>query len=157
MFVPIGRAINPMTKTNWEGTGVTPDIKISSTKALIKAQILALDAIKNKSIDVNASQTYDWLIESLTATMDDDIINPDILTEYSGKYGERVILFENGKLYYQRNGRQKFELTPMNDDTFMIKDIDFFRIQFIKDDSGKVTELRGLYSDGKTDNSIKTN
>lgn len=157
MFVPIGRAINPITKTNWEGTGVTPDIKISSTKALIKAQILALDAIKNKSIDVNASQTYDWLIESLTATMDDDIINPNILTEYSGKYGERVILFENGKLYYQRNGRQKFELTPMNDDTFMIKDIDFFRIQFIKDDSGKVTELRGLYSDGKTDNSIKTN
>jgi hypothetical protein len=26
MFVPGGRALNPVTKTNWEGTGVTPDV-----------------------------------------------------------------------------------------------------------------------------------
>jgi hypothetical protein len=28
MFVPTGRAISPITKTNWEGTGVTPDIAV---------------------------------------------------------------------------------------------------------------------------------
>ncbi len=27
MFVPTGRPINPVTKTDWEGTGVEPDVK----------------------------------------------------------------------------------------------------------------------------------
>ncbi len=28
VFVPSGRAINPITKTNWEGTGVRPEIAV---------------------------------------------------------------------------------------------------------------------------------
>ncbi len=41
-FIPSGRAINPYTKTNWEGTGVKPDIDIAPEKALKHAQLLAL-------------------------------------------------------------------------------------------------------------------
>jgi C-terminal processing protease CtpA/Prc len=33
-FVPTGRAINPVTKTNWEGTGVKPDVACPAEKAL---------------------------------------------------------------------------------------------------------------------------
>jgi tetratricopeptide (TPR) repeat protein len=32
--IPFGRAINPITGTNWEGTGVKPDIEVSAEKAL---------------------------------------------------------------------------------------------------------------------------
>jgi C-terminal processing protease CtpA/Prc len=38
--VPFQRAINPVTKTNWEGTGVTPDVKVPAADALKKAQEL---------------------------------------------------------------------------------------------------------------------
>src|SRR5690606_22107355 len=34
MFVPGGRAENPITGTNWEGVGVVPDIETASTAAL---------------------------------------------------------------------------------------------------------------------------
>jgi retinol-binding protein 3 len=34
VFVPSGRAINPITKTNWEGTGITPDVKVPADGAL---------------------------------------------------------------------------------------------------------------------------
>jgi hypothetical protein len=34
VFVPSGRAINPITKTNWEGTGVRPEIAVPRDKAL---------------------------------------------------------------------------------------------------------------------------
>lgn len=34
MFVPTGRAINPVTKTNWEGPGVEPDVKVPAGYAL---------------------------------------------------------------------------------------------------------------------------
>jgi hypothetical protein len=42
VFVPTGRAINPITKTNWEGTGVTPDIDVPASQALLVARLMAL-------------------------------------------------------------------------------------------------------------------
>lgn len=42
MFVPTGRAINPITRTNWEGTGIRPDIEVPETKALKTAHLAAL-------------------------------------------------------------------------------------------------------------------
>jgi hypothetical protein len=43
MFVPSGRAINPISKTNWEGTGVEPDVKVAAAKALKTAHLMALE------------------------------------------------------------------------------------------------------------------
>jgi peptidase S41-like protein len=34
MFIPGGRAMNPITKTNWEGVGVIPDVPVSPENAL---------------------------------------------------------------------------------------------------------------------------
>lgn len=39
--VPFARAINPITRTNWEGTGVEPDEKVPAADALTTAQKLA--------------------------------------------------------------------------------------------------------------------
>jgi hypothetical protein len=39
--VPSERAINPISKTNWEGTGVEPDVKVAAADALATAQKLA--------------------------------------------------------------------------------------------------------------------
>lgn len=41
-FIATGRARSPITQTNWEGTGVVPDIDMPAEKALNHAQILAL-------------------------------------------------------------------------------------------------------------------
>jgi retinol-binding protein 3 len=40
--IPVGRAINPISGTNWEGVGVAPDIAVPQEDALRTAQILAL-------------------------------------------------------------------------------------------------------------------
>lgn len=34
IFIPSGRAENPVTKTSWEGTGVTPDVTVNEKQAL---------------------------------------------------------------------------------------------------------------------------
>jgi hypothetical protein len=39
--VPFARAVNPVSKTNWEGTGVEPDVSVKAADALEKAQELA--------------------------------------------------------------------------------------------------------------------
>jgi retinol-binding protein 3 len=39
--VPFARAVNPISKTNWEGTGVEPDVPVKASEALEKAEELA--------------------------------------------------------------------------------------------------------------------
>jgi len=38
MFVPSGRAVSPITHTNWEGSGVQPDVVVNEARALDVAQ-----------------------------------------------------------------------------------------------------------------------
>jgi hypothetical protein len=43
--VPDARPINAVTKTNWEGTGVEPDVQVAAAEALTTAQRLAAEKI----------------------------------------------------------------------------------------------------------------
>jgi retinol-binding protein 3 len=44
--VPFAKAINPVSKTDWEGTGVEPDVKVSAEDALTTAEKLAPEKIQ---------------------------------------------------------------------------------------------------------------
>ncbi|MCD9186899.1 MAG: S41 family peptidase [Pyrinomonadaceae bacterium] len=63
MFVPTGRAINPITKTNWEGTGVEPDVKVAKEIALKTAYLSALNKNLERSKDENFKSGLKELIE----------------------------------------------------------------------------------------------
>lgn len=72
IFIPTGRAINPVTGTNWEGVGVKPDVAVNADKALEKAQELAIkklldskdDAVKSRvKEDVEQSKRMNQRIE----------------------------------------------------------------------------------------------
>jgi len=47
--VPFARPINPITKKDWEGTGVVPDVKVSADDALETATKLATEAIAKRA------------------------------------------------------------------------------------------------------------
>ena len=51
--VPFARAISPVTKTNWEGTGVAPDIAIAADQAFDRAYVLALEKVIAATEDPN--------------------------------------------------------------------------------------------------------
>ncbi len=46
--IPFGRAINPITGTNWEGTGVTPHVACQASEAFDKAYDLAIKRLLAK-------------------------------------------------------------------------------------------------------------
>ncbi len=50
MYVPSGRAINPITGTDWEGTGVTPDVPVAADSALDTAASIARQAIADDPV-----------------------------------------------------------------------------------------------------------
>ena len=51
MFVPSGRAINPITQKNWEGTGVEPHVAVTAELALKTAHLDALQKLVSKASD----------------------------------------------------------------------------------------------------------
>ncbi|MCA1592836.1 MAG: S41 family peptidase [Acidobacteria bacterium] len=65
MFVPMGRAINPITKTNWEGTGVKPDIEVPAEQALRTAHLMALKKLLASATDERTKGRLRGVIETL--------------------------------------------------------------------------------------------
>lgn len=48
--VPFARAVNPISKTNWEGTGVEPDVRVPADEALAVAKKMAAEQIRNEQM-----------------------------------------------------------------------------------------------------------
>jgi hypothetical protein len=46
--VPFAKSLDPVTKSNWEGTGVEPDVKVPADDALATAEKLAMEKIQAK-------------------------------------------------------------------------------------------------------------
>lgn len=160
--MPDGQAINPITKTNWEGTGVTPDVAVPADKALNTAQLLALQKIVQQTTNNDQKKMAQWVLDSLQGLKDAPVITPAVLQSFAGTYGDnRHILYDNGALFYQRGDFPlKIALSPISEDTFIfsdMSDIQFSRVrlQFNKNANGQVAGLTELYEDGHSEYSAK--
>jgi hypothetical protein len=71
IFIPTGRAINPITKTNWEGTGVEPDVKVSKELALKTAYLAALNKSLEKTKDEDFKRGLKETIEKTQKELDE--------------------------------------------------------------------------------------
>ena len=61
--VPYARAVSPVTKTNWEGTGVAPDIASASADALDKAYRMALESLLGTTADPDRKAAIQRLLD----------------------------------------------------------------------------------------------
>lgn len=152
-FIPIGRAINPISKTNWEGVGVAPDVQTTRENALHKAHYLALDSLRKISTDEMQQHSYDWQMAILKNKMEPYHADPKTFKNYTGKFGPRSLFVENGALFYQREGKPKFELTALSDGVFYSEALE------IKIDTemsgGKIAAILVSTMDGRTERNPK--
>lgn len=68
VWVPKGRAINPITKTNWEGVGVTPDMVTEEANALEVAHKSALTNVLEKTSDEGKIDALKQVMEQKLTT-----------------------------------------------------------------------------------------
>lgn len=151
--IPFGRAINPITNTNWEGTGVEPHIKVPQEEALDVAKLEALKLLLERSDDEQRKATIAFALQRLEALGNPAEISIDVMKGYVGDYGPRHIILENGELWYQRDDRPKYRMIPISETLFCFEEYDFFKLQIETDDAGNPVALVGLYDTGQTDRS----
>ncbi|MGZ5479793.1 MAG: S41 family peptidase, partial [Candidatus Aminicenantales bacterium] len=152
--VPFAQAINPVSKTNWEGTGVVPDIAVPAAEAFDKAYAMAVEKLAANATDPGRKAEFEWILAGEKAKQNPPRVDAKTLKTYAGEYGERTVVFENGALFYQRTG-PKYRLVPLTTTLFALDGLDNFRIEFVIKD-GKAVELIGLYDDGERDPSPRT-
>jgi hypothetical protein len=156
MRVPYARAVNPITGTNWEGTGITPHIEVPQEQALDRAHLEALSKLREREEDENRAFTYDWAVEGLRAKLNPVEVDAATLEKYAGEYGPRKLWVEDGVLQYQREDGPVRPATPMSDTLFRFEGLDYFRLAVVLDEEGRPVKLVGHYDDGHTDESPRT-
>jgi hypothetical protein len=69
--------------------------------------------------------------------------------DYVGRYETRSISSEDGAFYLQREGGPKIKLVPASKDELTLQPVPAARIKFVRDEGGKIKELRVLNRAGE--------
>ncbi|MCB0569491.1 MAG: S41 family peptidase [Phaeodactylibacter sp.] len=121
-FVPNGRAINPITHTNWEGTGVAPDVAVSQEKALATAHEMALEKLAEKASSEQDKAYYQWFAAYMKAKASPVTLTAEQKQACTGVFGARSIILQDGELYYQRDNRPMMALETLSLTSFALRD-----------------------------------
>jgi hypothetical protein len=154
MSLPFARAINPVTKTNWEGVGVEPDVKVPQDKALGTAQAMASQRLAEREKDPAFKAYYLWQYDGYNAALNPVSLPKEALRSYVGTYGPRTITLEGDSLFYQREGQAKRKLTPIAGDYFAVDGIENLRLSFIKE-GDRIVAVEGHNPAGVADRHLK--
>ena len=152
-FVPFGRAVNPVTGTNWEGVGVKPDVDVPADKALTAAHLDALRKLQGQAKDGGQKQRYAWAAQKVEARMKPATVPVKLLESAVGQYGPHTLSYADGALWYQwRGDPTRLRALPMTADTLMFEDgMDMLRFRLASNAAGKVTGVTWLWADGRTE------
>lgn len=131
MSIPMARAINPISNSNWEGIGVLPDVEMEMEKAKDYAHVeLIKIAMKNENDELLLAR-YKWKLEELESNLNELQLSENDLKKFIGKFdGNRRVFVENGKLKYQRENGKIAILTPLNKTSFKTDTFPHIRINF---------------------------
>jgi hypothetical protein len=149
-FVPSGRTINPLTKSNWEGTGVKPDVAASSARAQEKAlELIWRDRLQKAQASSPEGQWAAWQVAYYEAKAA-PLPAPQEGSNYVGSYGDdRRVMMVGEALYYQRGKDPLNRLLPLKDGSFAVEGLDYYgpgsnRIRFVRNAQGAVTGFQQL-------------
>ncbi|MBL7127855.1 MAG: S41 family peptidase [Ignavibacteria bacterium] len=156
IYIPNGKAINPITKTNWEGVGVIPDIEVSQDIALQTAQIEAMKKLMSKTTNPEKTASLQFALDRLEAEINPYTLEKSAMEEYVSVYGPRNVTLKGNQLLYKREGRPEYKMIPMSKDKFMFKELDYFIMNFERDDAGNIIAIEGIYANGFKDRTEKT-
>jgi len=153
LTLPTTRPVDPRTQSNWERTGVTPNVAAMSENALNVAYAGVLKELtdqgnKNKELQ-------QWVYPVVNAKSKGYKAQESDLQQVVGTYGNRKIYQEKGKLFYQYIGDSPFEIELLDKETLAFKAFTSARLEIVYH-GAKVKAIRMLQFGDKSQEFDKT-
>jgi hypothetical protein len=150
--IPFARSLSPYTQTDWEGTGVYPDVPTPAANALEKALQVAYKKQMSNTAGTRQYGAIKWQLDKLYTRYHSMPVDSKLLAQYAGNYsaGSIQLFTKEGKLFCRWKTRNNYEseLIPITNSVFTWWDDTDFEIEFIKDDSGAYGGFRIFGPDG---------
>lgn len=126
--IPFARSINHITKTDWEGTGVLPDVPIPAGQALQTAHKLALKS-QLQGATPEGKKKIEWILDALKVHGYDNTVDVRSLQKYVGEYGEFKITLKDNQFYLHDMHKRVFNLRPIMGNLFLADD--WLQVEFL--------------------------
>jgi hypothetical protein len=155
-FIPFTRLENSKTKTDWERTGVIPDIAVDESNSLITAERTILIKKLSTISDETEKRKINWLINFYNAkSLSVSYTNSDLI-KFTGLFEEFEFSVLNNELFckntHQTNKRDR--LVPITSTLFQIDNES--QVEFIANDKGLYMTIKLYWNDGWVDTIQKT-
>ncbi len=162
--IPFARSYHEITNTDWEGTGVRPDVPFNSDQALYKAQSIIYKDLKSKAGNERQKNDLQWqldVVENKIKTakqiLTDSVkVSKEILLSYCGEYKPKIqngpvatmeIVFKNRNIYRRVKTAYDARMSPVSVSKFVYDD-DSGRFMDFVDKDGKVIGVNVTRWDG---------
>ena len=148
--IPFARSLNPYTHTDWEGTGVIPEIPVASDKALEAAEKAIFTNKMQQASSEEEKRQAQWQLEDILARQSAATRDAASLVPYTGTFQGGLVFYTDQSGFYCRNperGNAVFKLIPITNDKFILDEN--VHVEFTKDDKGPVTGIDMWWSNGQ--------
>lgn len=155
-FIPFARGRNVVTNTDWEGTGVIPNIATADSNCLITAQNIILNkklaATTNETekrkityiINYNKSKNTSVVIDSLDAS------------KLTGQFAEFEVTLHENQLLFRDTNQRPVSYKKMNAVTSTLFQVgNDYQVEFIFED-GLCNSIKMYWEDGWEENIKRT-
>jgi len=147
--IPWGRAINPITHSNWEAVGIRPDLRVGADSAVDVAMIAYYNDRIDHATDSNTVRSFVWARGMLVARLHPVQVDTSFLKTLAGNFGKRALIYRDGSLYYTNSMMgQEIKLVALSENSFKPVDDDRTKIELEKDARGQVTTLYIIHDNG---------
>jgi hypothetical protein len=146
--LPYGRPINPVTGSNWEGTGVEPHILVPAEHALKTAHLHAMEHLATRCRDKDEREHLAWIAEIVESDYSPPVLSAADLSRCVGEFGKRRFFIEQGNLIY---GHQdipvSWKLLPLTKVRYRLDED--MKFEFVLDQGGQASAVKINYRDGR--------
>lgn len=147
LMIPNAYSISPISGTNWEESGVVPDIEVPADDALAVAHEQAMVKLVERAEDDELRRYRTWALDTLRGRKTRYDVDVNALMTYVGRYSGSVsVEAQDTTLTLSWGGRRAHRLTPLSEHCFEF-DHGTQRVTFAVED-GQVNELVWETEDG---------
>ncbi len=130
IFISGGTPVNPITRANWEGVGVAPDVAVPQADALRTAHLRALEA--EPALPSIAAHVLETLKTGRSTQATELLV---------GRYGELEIVADRGTALLRQGRRPQRTLVALGDDRFSLAEDPAARLRIERAPTGVALAL----------------